>query len=214
MEQYEINWKDYYSVLGVGAGAEPEVVKAAYTALARKHHPDAGGSPQRMKEINEAWEVLSDPLKKVNYDLYRCRRSAERGRRYAQDGPRWSAAPPPPAQPPPHSSTDAGILPWPSPGWQRLALFCSIPLGGLLAWLSFDMWSTLAGLVIVAVAVFAAVATRGLSRLDGGWTASRIGAGFCITATLCAFGAVFLLLALAFIVLLGVFTVVRSILAA
>jgi len=65
----------------------------------------------------------------------------------------------------------------------------------------------------VAVGVFAAVATHGLSRVDGGWSAARVGAGFCITATLCALCALFLVLALAFIVLLGVFTVVKSILA-
>ena len=209
MEQYEINWKDYYAVLGVGTGAEPEVVKAAYTALARKHHPDAGGSPVRMKEINEAWEVLSDPQRRSRYDLCRRQRS---GRETKREYHERQAPSRPTAQR--ATSTGSGVLPWPSPGWQRLALFCSIPLGGLLVWLSFDIWFTLAGLVIVAVAVFAVVATRGLSRVDGGWTAARVGAGFCITATLCALGALFLVLALAFIALLGVFTVVRSILAA
>jgi len=208
MEQYEINWKDYYAVLGVGTGAEPEVVKAAYTALARKHHPDAGGSPVRMKEINEAWEVLSDPQRRSRYDLCRGQRSC---RETKSDSHERQA---PPQSHPQTAATWPGVLPWPSPGWQRAALFCSIPLGGLLAWCSFDIWATVAGLVIVAVAVFAAVATRGLSHVDGGWSAARVGAGFCITATLCALGALFLVLALAFIALLGVFTVVRSILAA
>ena len=36
MEQYELNWKNYYDILGIGTGAEPEVIKAAYNALA---HP-------------------------------------------------------------------------------------------------------------------------------------------------------------------------------
>ncbi len=63
MEQYELNWKDYYGILGIGPGAEPEVIKAAYTALARKYHPDAGGDAPRMKEINESYEVLSNPQK-------------------------------------------------------------------------------------------------------------------------------------------------------
>jgi len=208
MEQYEINWKDYYAVLGVGISAEAEVVKAAYTALARKHHPDAGGSPPRMKEINEAWEVLSDPQRRSRYDLCRRQRS---GRETKGDTHERQA---PPRPHPQAAATWPGVLPWPSPGWQRAALFCSIPLGGLLAWCSFDIWATVAGLVIVAVAVFAAIATRGLSRVDGRWTAARVGAGFCITATLCALGALFMVLALAFIALLGVFTLVKSLLAA
>jgi hypothetical protein len=72
MEQYELNWKDYYGALGVHMSAEPEVIKGAYNAMARKYHPDTGGSTQRMKEINESYEVLSDPQRKASYDLY-CR---------------------------------------------------------------------------------------------------------------------------------------------
>ena len=49
--------------------AEPEVVKAAFRALARKHHPDAGGSVAKMKAINDAWGVLGDSVKRAAYDL-------------------------------------------------------------------------------------------------------------------------------------------------
>lgn len=195
-------------MLGVGPGAEPEVVKAAYTALARKHHPDAGGSLQRMREINEARDVLCDPQRRSRYDLYRGQRC--RSARSDRAGREWQPAP----EPPPQKSPNCGVLPWPSLAWQRAALFGSIPLGLLLVWWSFDIWATLAGLAIIAVAVFAALRTRGLSDVGEGWTAARVGAGFCITATLCVLGAIFLALALAFIVLLGVFTAVRSILAA
>ncbi len=51
--------KDYYKVLGVAPGAPTEVVKAAYRALMKIHHPDVGGDPQRAKEIEEAFRHLS-----------------------------------------------------------------------------------------------------------------------------------------------------------
>jgi curved DNA-binding protein CbpA len=52
--------QDYYAVLGVAKDADPEVIKAAYRALARKYHPDCpGGSAERFCEISRAWEALS-----------------------------------------------------------------------------------------------------------------------------------------------------------
>lgn len=66
--------KDYYATLGVTAQAEYVVIKAAYRALAQCYHPDryAGDAPedaeQRMREINEAYAVLSDPKKRETYD--------------------------------------------------------------------------------------------------------------------------------------------------
>ena len=63
--------KDYYRVLGVHPKAEPEVIKAAYNGLAKKYHPDLNPSPsatERMKEINEAHEVLSDPVRRAAYE--------------------------------------------------------------------------------------------------------------------------------------------------
>ena len=59
---------DLYEVLQVRQGAEPEVIRAAYRALARKHHPDFGGSPERMAVINEAWAVLGNPVQRAAYD--------------------------------------------------------------------------------------------------------------------------------------------------
>jgi curved DNA-binding protein CbpA len=59
---------DLYEVLQVRRGAEPEVIRAAYRALARKHHPDFGGSPERMARINEAWSVLGDQAQRAAYD--------------------------------------------------------------------------------------------------------------------------------------------------
>ena len=66
---------DYYEVLGVGADASAEDIKAAFRRLAREHHPDATGgnaeSELRYKEISEAYAVLSDPQKRREYDAAR-----------------------------------------------------------------------------------------------------------------------------------------------
>ncbi|MDP2953713.1 MAG: DnaJ domain-containing protein [Chloroflexota bacterium] len=65
---------DYYAVLQVDPRAEKEVVQAAYRRLAAKYHPDVDPSPgasDRMKLLNAAYEVISDPEKRKTYDLYR-----------------------------------------------------------------------------------------------------------------------------------------------
>jgi molecular chaperone DnaJ len=65
--------KDYYRVLGVGRDASPEEVKRAFRKLAFQYHPDrngAAGSEERFKEINEAYQVLSDPEKRASYDRF------------------------------------------------------------------------------------------------------------------------------------------------
>lgn len=62
--------KDYYKVLGVARNATKEDVKKAYRALAHKFHPDKGGDEQRFKEINEAYQVLSDERKRAQYDQF------------------------------------------------------------------------------------------------------------------------------------------------
>ncbi len=62
--------KDYYEILGVPRSATDDEIKKAYRKLARKHHPDAGGSEERFKEVNEAYEVLSDTEKRAQYDQF------------------------------------------------------------------------------------------------------------------------------------------------
>lgn len=61
---------DYYKTLGVPRTATADEIKKAFRKLAQKHHPDAGGDEETFKEINEAYEVLSDPEKKEQYDTY------------------------------------------------------------------------------------------------------------------------------------------------
>ncbi len=62
--------KDYYKVLGVEKTANKAEIKKAYRNLAKKHHPDKGGDAEKFKEINEAYEVLSDDKKRAQYDQF------------------------------------------------------------------------------------------------------------------------------------------------
>jgi molecular chaperone DnaJ len=63
--------KDFYEVLGVARGATTEEIKKAYRKLAHKYHPDkGGGSEEKFKEINQAYQVLSDQAKRQQYDQF------------------------------------------------------------------------------------------------------------------------------------------------
>ncbi len=65
--------RDYYEVLGLSKGASDDEIKKAYRSLAKKYHPDINKAPdaeEKFKEINEAYEVLSDPQKKASYDQF------------------------------------------------------------------------------------------------------------------------------------------------
>jgi curved DNA-binding protein len=69
-----VKFRDYYEVLGVPRTASADEIKRAYRQLARKHHPDLqpaaerARAAERFKEINEAYEVLSDPDKRAKYN--------------------------------------------------------------------------------------------------------------------------------------------------
>jgi len=63
--------KNYYDLLGVSKGATTDEIKKAYRKLAHKHHPDkAGGDEAKFKEINQAYQVLSDDSKRQQYDQF------------------------------------------------------------------------------------------------------------------------------------------------
>ncbi len=69
-----MEYKDYYQVLGVSRDDSQDLIKKTYRKLARKHHPDVNpgdkAAEERFKEINEAYEVLSDPEKRSKYDQF------------------------------------------------------------------------------------------------------------------------------------------------
>jgi len=70
-KEAEMAKRDFYQVLGIGREATLEEVKRAYRRLARQYHPDVNGSPgatDKFREVQEAYEVLSDPEKRRNYD--------------------------------------------------------------------------------------------------------------------------------------------------
>lgn len=66
--------RDYYEVLGIGREASTEEIKKAFRKLARQYHPDANSgdenAEEKFKEIAEAYEILSDPEKRANYDRF------------------------------------------------------------------------------------------------------------------------------------------------
>ena len=74
--------KDLYAILGVLPDAEAEVIRAVYLALAKKYHPDSSGNADnedKLKEINAAYETLSDPKQRRKYDDTRSEQSDAAG---------------------------------------------------------------------------------------------------------------------------------------
>lgn len=65
--------RDYYEILGISRSASPDEVKKAFRSKARQYHPDVNkdaDAPEKFKEVNEAYEVLSDPQKRGMYDRF------------------------------------------------------------------------------------------------------------------------------------------------
>lgn len=95
-----MEFKDYYAILGVSPDASLEEIKSAYRKLALKYHPDRNpgdkSAEEKFKEINEAYQVLSDPKKRAQYDQMRAayqrwRQSGMPGGQF--DWSRWSTFP-------------------------------------------------------------------------------------------------------------------------
>ena len=78
MSQFDSN-KDYYGVLGVDKDASQIDIERQYKREASKHHPDRGGSEERMKSLNEAYGVLKDKSLRSSYDATRQRPLQETG---------------------------------------------------------------------------------------------------------------------------------------
>jgi curved DNA-binding protein len=85
-----VEFKDYYQSLGVAREASQDEIRKAFRKLARQYHPDVAkdkkAAEEKFKEINEAYEVLSDPAKRKKYDTL---------------GANWNRAEPPPGWQPP-----------------------------------------------------------------------------------------------------------------
>jgi len=60
--------KNLYEELGLKKNATKIEIKSAYRSLVKQHHPDAGGEKERFLAIQNAWEILNDPIKKEQYD--------------------------------------------------------------------------------------------------------------------------------------------------
>ena len=80
----ENNRKDYYEILGVACDADHEILKKAYRKLAKKYHPDRqpedSRAEERFKELQEAYDVLKDPVKRDRYDADVARQKEPWGR--------------------------------------------------------------------------------------------------------------------------------------
>jgi curved DNA-binding protein len=88
---------DYYEILGLNKNASQEDIKKAYRKLARKYHPDLNpndkGANKKFQQINEANEVLSDPVKRKKYDQYgKDWQHAEEFEKARQSRQQWSNA--------------------------------------------------------------------------------------------------------------------------
>jgi len=77
MSQFDSN-KDYYGVLGIDKEASQVEIERQYKRQASQHHPDRGGSEERMKSLNEAYGVLKDQTLRSTYDATRHRPGAAR----------------------------------------------------------------------------------------------------------------------------------------
>jgi len=60
--------KNFYKELGLDKNATKSEIKSSYRSLVKQHHPDAGGEKERFLAIQNAWEILNDPIKKEQYD--------------------------------------------------------------------------------------------------------------------------------------------------
>ncbi|WP_198586814.1 J domain-containing protein [Glycomyces xiaoerkulensis] len=113
-----MNEPDHYRILGVSPEAPRTEIQAAYRRRLREAHPDRGGTETAFHELQTAWETLSDPALRREYDLLRFGRRAARryGRAAARPAHRkvrsWNVKPPPQTPSTPHSTGTLVAVPW------------------------------------------------------------------------------------------------------
>jgi hypothetical protein len=167
---------DPYATLGVPRGAGERQVQQAYRRLARRYHPDLhpdAESTERMQRVNQAWEILSSPTRRANYDA----QSTSRG---SVGGGHWSAsrrnepvssastrrngtwASPPPAAGTHYSAESRPMDEGDGPGWAGVVLMVAI---GLLAFVA--LFAGILPVPLAGIALF--VLVRGVfARFDEG----------------------------------------------
>jgi curved DNA-binding protein CbpA len=105
---------DPYETLQVIPTADPEVIQAAFRTLARKHHPDMGGSEETMAVLNEAWSILRDRRRRTRYDRQRATAAAVQAAKTEQP------------------STAAPVTAWQPPAWSPAAQPAASGAGAVL----------------------------------------------------------------------------------
>jgi DnaJ domain len=149
--------RTHYDVLGVAVTASADEVRAAYRQAARDHHPDAGGDPRRMRDLNAAWHVLRDPVRRAAYDRQLARPAA--------------AGPPPRSAPPAAEDDD---WPFDDDDPRRAAEWADMadgrPLGetrALAGWWALLPPATLMAAVVIGCGAFVFTSPQ-LLALSGG----------------------------------------------
>lgn len=202
-EQYEVQWKDYYELLGVRPDADQDTITRVWRRLSQVYHPDttvgAAVDPERMKELNTAYEILSDPQRRYRYDQYRRSRAnllSDNGiaqgwvdRIAARALGLWRIeglvdriSPSP--------DESQRVLPWPSWKWQRLALLGAVALALVLTVISLlvSAWALFVMSFAWAVAsILSGVFTGWLRTSRDAPTPAKVGAGASILASEAAY---------------------------
>lgn len=144
----------YYELLGVDRSASVAEIKSAYRTKARDHHPDTGGSTAEFHQLREAYEILSDPRRRAEYDrglVPTPLRVPRRAREFGED-PTWVASIPllDPESIPWWADGEACAVPAERPG--------HAPVAVLLGWLVLVVLPSMAGPLLVAVWLLLATA--------------------------------------------------------
>jgi DnaJ domain/Nuclease-related domain len=147
----------YYELLGVGRDASPAEIKSAYRSMARAMHPDGGGSPRAFHQLREAYETLSDPQRRADYDngiVARALAPARRGPRNFGEDPSFVATMP---------RLDPDSLPWWYRGGESACPSSPqapghAPAAILLGWLLLVVLPLMAGWLLLTVWLLLATA--------------------------------------------------------